>query len=150
EAAGAAKGPPNERAAAGKSKQVDKIQNAPTKKPEPSTFLEMLRAEVDKAMPKTLGDTEKFDDKAQQMKGGLKNSANQQKEEAAGGVAGATQQVPGEEGEAKKETPIPPEGAPAPPNVAAGEGMPAPKTDAEVSLQDSKQETEQQMKDAEV
>src|SRR5438874_788138 len=53
-------------------------------------------------------------------------------------------------GAAKQETPIPPEGAPAPPNVAAGEGMPAPKTDAEVSLQDSKQETEQQMKDAEV
>ena len=150
EAAGAAKGPSNERAAAGKSKQVDKIQDAPAKKPEPSTFLEMLRAEVDKAMPKTLGETEKFDDKAQQMKGGLKNSANQQKDEAAGGVAGATQQPPGQEGEAKKETPIPPEGAPAPPNVAAGEGMPAPKTDAEVSLQDSKQETEQQMKDAEV
>jgi hypothetical protein len=150
EAAGAAKGPPNERAAAGKSKQVDKIQAAPAKKPEPNTFLDMLRAEIDKTMPKTLGDTEKFDDKAQQMKGGLKNSAAAQKDEAAGPVAGASRQTPGQEGEAKQETPIPPEAAPAPPNVAAAEGMPAPKSDADVSLQDSKQDTEQQMKDAEV
>src|SRR5687768_14211873 len=55
EAAGAAKGPPNERVATGKSKQVDKIKAAPTKKPEPSSFLAVLRAEIDKAMPKTLG-----------------------------------------------------------------------------------------------
>jgi hypothetical protein len=150
EAAGAAKGPPNERGAAGKAKQVDKIKEAPAKKPEPSSFLDLLRAEIAKAMPKTLADTEKFDDKAQQMKGGLKNSATQQKNEAAGPVAGASRQTPGQEGEAKQETPIPPEGAPAPMNVAAGEGMPAPKSDADVSLQDSKQETDQQMKDAEV
>ena len=60
EASAAAKGPPNEKAAAGKSAQVDKIQGAPTKNPEPASFLSVLQAEIAKAMPKTLGDTEKF------------------------------------------------------------------------------------------
>jgi hypothetical protein len=150
EAAAAAKGPPNERIAAGKQRQVDKIKEAPAKKPERSSFLALLRAEIDKAMPKTLGDTEHFDEKADQMKGGLASKATQQKNEAAGGVAGASRETPAPAGEAKSETPIPPEGAPAPPSVSAGEGMPAPKSDAEVSLQDSKQETDQQMRDAEV
>ena len=35
EASAAAKGPPNEKAAGAKSKQVDKIEEAPAKKPEP-------------------------------------------------------------------------------------------------------------------
>src|SRR5437764_14117418 len=60
DAAAAAKGPPNERLAAGKAKQVDKIKEAPAKKPEPQSFLALLRAEIAKAMPKTLGETEKF------------------------------------------------------------------------------------------
>ncbi|HXH37804.1 MAG TPA: hypothetical protein VNN08_04200, partial [Thermoanaerobaculia bacterium] len=150
EAAAAAKGPPNERAAGGKAKQVDKIKDAPSKKPEPNSFLAMLRAEIEKAMPKTLGETEHFDDKAQQMKGGLKGNVSQQKEQAAGGVAGASREQPGNAGEAKVSTPVPPEGAAPPPAVSGGEGMPAPKSDGDVSLQDSKQDTDQQMKDAEV
>src|SRR5262249_17533050 len=60
EASAAAKGPPNERAAAGKTAQVDKIKEAPTKQPESTSFLALLQAEIAKAMPKTLGDTEKF------------------------------------------------------------------------------------------
>jgi hypothetical protein len=150
EAAGAAKGPPNERGAAGKAKQVDKIKEAPAKKPEPTSFLALLRAEIDKAMPKTLGETEHFDEKAQQMKGGLKGNATQQKNEAAGPVAGASKASPGQEGQAKAEQPIPPDGAAPPPAVAGGEGMPAPKPEGDVSLQDSKQDTDAQMKEAEV
>src|SRR5713226_6039292 len=76
EAAAAAKGPPSERAAAGKAKQVDKIKETPAKKPESGSFLALLRAEIDKAMPKTLGETEHFDEKAQQMKGGLKGNVS--------------------------------------------------------------------------
>jgi hypothetical protein len=152
EAAAAAKGPPNERAAAGKSRQVDKIKEAKEDKPKPASFLAMLRAEIDKAMPKTLGDTEKFmkGGSAEGMKSGLKGNVSQQKEQSTKDVSGAAKQTPAPAGEAKQETPLPKEGAAPPPNVNAPEAMPAPKTDAEVSLQDSKQETDAQMKEAEV
>jgi hypothetical protein len=150
EAAKAAKGPPNERLAGGKAKQVDKIQEAKEGKPQPSSFLEMLRAEIAKAMPKTLGETENFDQTAQQMKGGLKGNVAEQKESSTKDVSGASKQAPTPGGEAKVEEPLPKEGAPTAPKVDAAEGMPAPKTDADVSLQDSKQTTDDQMKEAEV
>jgi len=152
EASAAAKGPPNERAAAGKSAQVDKIQGAPSKEPKPASFLEVLQAEIAKAMPKTLADTEKFmkGGSSDELKGSLKGNVSKQKEEAAGATKSASTEAPKETGPAKESTPIPGEPAAASPNVNAAEGMPTAKTDAEVSLQDSKQDTEQQMKDADV
>lgn len=153
EAAAAAKGPVNEKKAGAKSNQVDKIKEAPEKKPESGSFLALLRAEIEKAMPKTLGDTEKFmkGGSADGMKGSLKGNVSQQKEEAAGGVKSTSQQTPSEGGvPSKQEKSIPPEPAPAPPTVNGGEAMPVPKAEAEVSLQDSKQDTETQMKEAEV
>jgi hypothetical protein len=152
EASAAAKGPPHEKLATGKAKQVDKIQEAPAKKPDENSFLTVLRAEIQKVMPKTLGDTEDFmkGGSKEQLKGSLEGNVSQQKNEAEGGVKTASKEPPKETGEAKVEQPIPPEGAPPPPIVNAAEGMPAPKTDADVSLQDSKQDTESQMKEAEV
>jgi hypothetical protein len=150
DAAKAAKGPPNERLAGGKAKQVDKIKEAKEGKPEQSSFLAILRAEIAKAMPKTLGETENFDQTAQQMKGGLKGNVSQQKESSTKDVSGASKQAPAPAGEAKAEQPLPKEGAPPAPQVEAAEGMPAPKSDADVSLDDSKQNTDQQMKEAEV
>ncbi len=152
EAGAAAKGPPNERLAAGKTKQVEKIQEAPTKKPEPESFLSILRAEIQKAMPQTLGDTEKFmkGGSSSELKGSLKGNVNQQKDEAAGGVKSASKEAPKEAGAAKDSQPIPPEPAPGTPPVDGPGAMPAPKPDADVSLQDSKQDADQQMKDAEV
>ncbi|HZH92119.1 MAG TPA: hypothetical protein VEX70_16095 [Pyrinomonadaceae bacterium] len=152
EAQAAAKGPPNERAAGGKAKQVDKIKEAKTKKPESDSFLSLLRAEIEKAMPKTLGDTEKFmkGGDASSLKGSLKGNVNQQKQEATGDVSSASKEPPGEAGEAKQSTPIPNEPQPPSPDVDAAAGMPAPKTAADVSLQDSKQDTDAAMADAEV
>ena len=152
DAAAAAKGPANERIAAGKTRQVEKIKGAPAKKPEPSSFLALLRAEIEKAMPKTLGDTEKFmqGGKAEQMKGSLKGNVSQQKETATGQVSSASRQQPAPAGEAKLEKPLPKEGQPPPPVANAPEGMPAPKPDADVSLQDSKQNVDAQMKEADV
>jgi hypothetical protein len=152
EAQAAAKGPPNERAAGGKAKQVDKIKEAKTKKPEPNSFLALLRAEIEKAMPKTLGDTEKFmkGGDAGAMKGSLKGNVNQQKQEATGDVSSASKQSPGEAGEAKQSQPIPGEPQPPSPEVDAAAGMPAPKPEGDVSLQDSKQDTDAAMADAEV
>ncbi len=150
DAAAASKGPANERLAAGKSKQVDKIKEAKEGKPEQSSFLAMLRAEIAKVMPKNLGETDNFGDTAQQMKGGLKGNVAQQKEKSTQDVSGASKQTPAPAGEAKAETPLPKDGAAPAPNVAAAEGMPAPKSDADVSLQDSKKDTDDQMKEAEV
>jgi hypothetical protein len=153
EAAAAAKGPPNEKKAGAQAKQVDKIEDAPSKKPESSSFLALLRAEIEKAMPKTLGDTEKFmkGGSAEGMKGSLKGNVSQQKEQATGDVKSASKQTPSESGvQGKQATPVPGEPASAPPAVDGGAAMPAPKPDAEVSLQDSKKDTDQAMKDAEV
>lgn len=152
DAAAAAKGPANERLGAGKAKQVDKIQEAKESKPEPKSFLEVLRAEVAKAMPKELGDTEpeKFNEAADQMKGGLKGNVAQQKEASTKDVASNTRQPPTPTGEAKVETPLPKEPGVPSPTVPGAEAMPAPKTDAEISLQDSKQNVGDQMKEADV
>lgn len=136
EAAKASKGPPNELAAGGKAKQVDKIKEAKEGKPEQSSFLALLRAEIEKVMPKTLGATDNFDQTAQQMKGGLKGNVAEQKEKSTADVSGASKQTPGPAGTAKAAEPLPKEGAPPPPNVDAASGMPAPKTDAEVSQKD--------------
>jgi hypothetical protein len=153
EAAAAAKGPPNEKAAGAKEKQVDKMEGAKTKKPESNSFLALLRAEIEKAMPKTLGDTEKFMEGGQSgdLKGSLKGNVSQQKEEATGDVSSASKEQPKQAGIPTKESkPVPAEPPPGSPEVRGSEGMPAPKSAEEVSLQDSKQDSEAAMADAEV
>lgn len=153
EAAAAAKGPPNEKAAGAKGKQVDKIKEAKAKKPEPTSFLSLLRAEIQKAMPQTLDDTQKFmkGGDAAALKGGLKGNVAQQKQEATGDTAQASKQPPSQAGiPGKQAEPLPAEPAPPNPDVPAGEAMPTPKPAAEVSVQDSKQDTEAAMADAEV
>jgi hypothetical protein len=153
EASAAAKGPPNERAAGAKAKQVDKIEEAPTAKPESTSFLALLRAEIDKAMPKTLGDTEKFmqGGNTGELKGSLKGNVSQQTEKSAGDVASASKESPKEGGiPTKPVQAIPGEAATASPAADGAEAMPAPKPDSEVSLQASKADSDQAMKDAEV
>jgi hypothetical protein len=153
EASAAAKGPPNEKAAGAKSKQVDKLQEAPAKKTETNSFLEMLRAEIAAAMPKTLGDTEDFmkGDTPGAMKSSLKGNVSQETGKSAGEIKGASQGKPNESGVAVKDVAeIPKERAPVPPSVDGAQAMPAPKSDADVSLQDSKQDTDAEMKDAQV
>ena len=102
EASAAAKGPPTERLAAGKAKQVDKIEEAPTKKPEASSFLAVLQAEIAKAMPKTLATPRTFmkGGSSEQLKGSLKGNVAQQKDQAEGGVKSAEKEPPKETGTA--------------------------------------------------
>jgi len=152
QAGAAAKGPPKEKLVAGEAKQVEKVQEAPAKKPETSSFLALLQAEIAQVMPKTLGDTEKFmkGGSAGQMKSGLKGNVTQQKEQAAGGVKSASKEAPKETGEAKQAQAIPPEPATPAPAVNGAEAMPAAKPEADVSLQDSKQDVADQMKQADI
>src|SRR4051812_4532359 len=81
EPARAAKAPPNEKAAGASAKQVEKLDQVETPKPQPKSFLATLQAEIAKAMPKTLGDTEKFmkGGASEQMKGSLKGEVSQEK-----------------------------------------------------------------------
>jgi len=141
EPAAAAKGPANEKAAVARTKQVDKIESSETKKPETTSFLALLQAEIAKAMPKTLGDTEKFmqGGASGDLKGSLKGNVAQQKQEATGDLKKNSGEAPSEAGvPAKPVTPIAAEPAAPAAQVNGADAMPAPKPDAEVSLQASK------------
>lgn len=139
----AAKGPANEKAAGARAKQVDKLEEAETPKPQTASFLEMLRAEIAKVMPKTLGDTEKFmkGGASGEIKGALKGEVANQKDAATGDLQQTSNAQPSEAGvPSKPVAPIPPEPNAPTPQVNAAAAMPAPKADAEISLQDSKAE----------
>lgn len=139
----AAKGPANEKAAGARANQVDKLEQAETPKPQTASFLEMLRAEIAKVMPKTLGDTEKFmkGGAAGEIKGALKGEVANQKDAATGDLQQTSSAPPSEAGvPTKPVTPIPPEPNAPTPQVNGAAAMPAPKPDAEISLQDSKAE----------
>jgi hypothetical protein len=153
EASRSARAPANERMAGAKVKVVDSLKQAPTPRPQPNSFKALLRAEIDKAMPKTLGDTEKFmgGGQANAMKGSLGGNVDAQKASATGPVAQASKKSP-DPGSvpAQATTTLPAEPTPPRPAVAAGDGMPPPATAAEVSLQQSKQDTAQALKDDKV
>ena len=150
EASRSAPAPANERLAGAKAKVVDQVKQAPTPKPQPNSFKALLRAEIEKAMPKTLGDTEKFMDGGQAgaMKGSLAGNVGNQKAAATGPVDQATRQAP-DPGSvpAQPSTALPAEAAPTPPAVAGASGMPPPATPTEASLEQSKQDTAQALKD---
>jgi hypothetical protein len=144
----------NEKLAGAQANQVDTMQSAKGKKPEADSFLTLLRAEIAKIMPKTLGDTEDFmqGDQPQKLKGSMTGNVNQQKEDASGEIKAASSQAPDPgKVEGKAVTPLPTEDVPpTPPAVGAAEAVPEPKPESEVSLQQSKQDTDQQLKGAEV
>lgn len=154
EAQAAAQPPANEKLALAQADQVDTMKDAETKKPEPDSFLTLLRTEIEKAMPKNLGATENFmkgDDK-EKLKGAATGNVNQQKEAATSGIKSASNQPPDPGQVAGKEVqPLPSEGAPPqPPAVGAADALPAAKPDDEVSLQKSKDEANKSLTDANV
>jgi hypothetical protein len=147
------KPPANERLAAAKAKVVDAVKEAPAPKPQPTSFKALLRAEIDKAMPKTLGDTEKFmEGGAQgQMKGAASGGVSQQKDAATGPADQAVKKPP-DAGAIPEQpsTALPAEPAAVAPPIAGGQAMPEPAKPQEVSLQETKQDTEQALKDEKV
>jgi hypothetical protein len=142
EAQAAALPPANEKLAGAQANQVDTMQSAKGKKPEADSFLTLLRAEIAKIMPKTLGDTEDFmqGDQPQKLKGTMTGNVNQQKEDASGEIKAASSQAPDPgKVEGKAVTPLPTEDVPPTPSaVGAAEAVPGPKLESEVSLQQSK------------
>ncbi len=154
DAQGASQPPANEKLAGAQAQNVDAMKAAEAPKPEPNSFLQLLRAEIAKLMPQNLDETKTFPDDAKkaQMKGATSGNVNTQKDAAAGPTKAASDappdpsRVPG-----KEVTPLPTEPpATPPPSVDAAGAMPAPKPESEVSLQDSKKDADKQLADAEV
>ena len=154
EAQAAAVSPPTERLAGAKANQVDAMKSAETPKADPNGFLTLLHAEIKKVMPKKLDDADKF------MEG---NETGQVKDAVSGGVKGAKDQAAGPTEQATAAPPdpsdvparqpeaLPEEPAAPPPPVNGAEAMPAPKPAAQVqALGTGKQDSNQQMKDAEL
>ena len=136
EAEAAAQPPAKEQLAGAQANQVGVMKAAEVGKPQPDSFLTMLRAEIDKVMPKTLEETGDFmkGEKKEQVKGALTSNVNQQKADSTAGMKTATGQAPDPSSVPPKEsTPLPAPLAPAPSiPVDAAAAMPLPKTDAEV------------------
>ena len=129
EAQAAAAPPANERLAGAQANKVDAMDAAgPGKKPEPSSFLDMLRAEIRKVMPKKTedaGDFMKGDDR-QQLKGAMTGNVQAQKSDATGPIDSASR-APADPNSVPDNpaTPLPSQEAPpSPPPVGAAEAMP--------------------------
>jgi hypothetical protein len=149
----AAQPPANEKLAGAAAVQVEVMGQAETKKPEDTSFLTLLRTEIQKVIPKQTEGVKDFmaGDDRQQLKGAMTGNINQQKEDAAGGIRAASNQppdpskVPG-----KTVTPLPTTTAPTPPAIGAADAMPVPRAEADVSLQQGKQDANNALSDANV
>lgn len=154
EAQAAAVSPPNERNAGAKANQVDAMKSAEAPKAEPNGFLALLRAEIEKVMPKNLDDADKFmkGSETEQVKGAVSGGVKDQKDTAAGPTEQATAAAPDPSAvPARAASPLPEDPASPPPPVNTAEAMPAPKPAGEVqALQNPKKDSDQQMKDADL
>lgn len=153
EAQKAALPPAKEKLVGAQANQVDTMQEAKAKKPDPNSFLALLRAEIEKVMPKNLDQADNFMEggEQQQMKGAVTGKVDAQKQEASGEIKSATDQAPDQSKVVGKVvTPIPGEPTPVMPGINAGEGMPQARPEADVSQQQNKKDADQQMADAEV
>ncbi|RKH23194.1 hypothetical protein D7X12_41925, partial [Corallococcus sicarius] len=123
-------------------------------KAEPNGFLALLRAEIEKVMPKNLDDADKFmeGNETEQVKGAVSGGVKDQKDTAAGPTEQATAAPPDPSAvPARAASPLPEDPAAPPPPVNTAEAMPAPKPAGEVqALQKPKQDADQQMKDADL
>ncbi|WP_437576627.1 phage tail protein [Sorangium sp. So ce887] len=155
EAQAAAKAPANEKEAGARANQVDDMKDAKAEKPNKGGFLAILRAEIDKVMPKNLDDADKFmkGGESQQIKGAVGGNVSEQKQKASGPTEEATK-APPDTGkvEGKEVAAMPSDPAAAPSPVAGAEAMPAPKPQAEVAktAADGSASADQKLKDAEL
>lgn len=150
EAAKAAKGPPNEKAAGAKANQVDTLKDTKAETPPPDSFLTVLRAEIDKVMPKNLDESTEFMDGGaeSEMKGAVGGNVKDQKKTASGDLDKASKTPPNEGGVPAKQV----EAVPPDPNapvafVDGGAGMPAPKPEAEITEKQTKADAQTAIKE---
>lgn len=155
EAQAAARSPSNERLAGAQANQVDTMTGAQTGKPDPNSFLAMLRAEIEKVMPKNLDESDKFMEGGQKegLKSAVSGNVNEQRDQAAGQLQATSSQPPNPASVPERQaTPVPAEPAAPPPAVKTEDAMPASKPAAEVAKpgQDAKQSADKQMQQADI
>jgi hypothetical protein len=152
EAMDAAQPPSNAKLAEAQGDKVEEMQAAEGKKPDPNSFGELLKREIEKLLPKSVEASSNYmnEDETRKLKGAAAGNIQQQKEAATGELKTATGTPPDTSVIPDKEvTPLPAEALPtatvAP--VGARDAMPAPQPDEEVSLQGSKDEVNQKLAD---
>jgi hypothetical protein len=154
EAQAAAVPPADEKLAVAKANQVSAMKAAEARKAEPSSFLTALRAEIEKVMPRTLDEADKFMEggEKEQLKGAVAGNVNEQRSQIAGPIENATAAAPDPSGVPGKDiAPLPADPAITPPQIPVAEGMPAPKPDSATRpFVLSTQDAEKQMREAEV
>lgn len=150
EAAKAAKGPPNEKAAGAKANQVDTLKDTKAETPPPDSFLTVLRAEIDKVMPKNLDESTEFMDGGaeSEMKGAVGGNVKDQKKTASGDLDKASKTPPNEGGVPTKQVEaVPPDPNAPVASVDGGAGMPAPKPEAEITEKQTKADAQTAIKE---
>ena len=150
QAAKAAKGPPNEKASGAKAKQVDTLKDTKAETPPADSFLTVLRAEIEKVMPKNVDESDKFMEGGEesQMKGAVGGNVKEQKEAASGDMKKASDKPPNEGGVPTKPVEaVPPDPNVTPPSVNAAAGMPAPKPEAEITEKQTKADAQTAIKE---
>ena len=154
ESENAAKGPGNEVASKAAANKVDEMGAQKPKGFDKAGFIAAVHAAIERKSPKTMKQVGDFTDsgKAAELKGEVIGNLAAGKEAAAGDIKAATSAPPNQAGiPPKPVTPMAPEApGPRPADVKAGDAMPAPKPEAEVSLDHTKPETDKQLADANV
>jgi phage-related protein len=155
DAQAAAAAPANEKMAGAKAVQVGVMDKTETGKPKPATFLDLLRAEIEKVIPKKtegVKDFMKGDDK-RQLKDAMTGNVSAQKDQATGGLKSASDprslepgKIPGKE----VVSPMPVDPEPSAPSVKPTDAMPAPRQDSAVSLDQGKKEADKALTDNEL
>ncbi len=150
EAAKAAKGPPNEKAAGAKANKVDSMKETKAETPPADSFLAVLRAEIEKVMPSNIEDADNFMDGGAEaeMKGAVKGNVKEQKDTASGDLQAATNAPPNEGGvPAKVAAPVPPDPNVPRPALNGGSAMPAPMPDSDISQKQTKADAQTAIKE---
>jgi hypothetical protein len=117
-------------------------------------FIAAVHAAIERKSPKNMTQVRDFKNsgKAAEIKSEVVGNVAAGKEAAAGDIKASTQAPPNPAGiPPKSVTPMAPEApGPKPPDAKAGDAMPGPKPEAEVSLDHTKPETDKQLADANV
>ena len=154
EAQGAAQGPANEVPSKAAAAQVDEMSEQKPKGFDKMAFTSAVHVAIEKATPKNMEEVDEFKSsgKAGQIKDQVVGQVTQNKDAAAKDIKATSTAVPDlSKGDAKPVTPMQGETPGSPPrNVVAGDAMPAPKPADQVSLANTKCETDSQLGEANV
>lgn len=154
ESENAAKGPGNEVASKAAANKVEEMGAQKPKGFDKAGFIAAVHAAIEKKSPKNMTEVRDFKDsgKAAEIKSDVVGNVAAGKEAAGGDIKASTQAPPNPAGiPPKPVTPMAAEApGPHPPDVKAGDAAPAPKAEAEVSLDHTKPATDKQLADANV